>query len=201
MSRLNEKINLCLLFTGLLFLTSCASQAPLHTYHAISIAPVKTKITEAQEKTASAQSHVKQAQAATSRLSTATTEPCKTKEWQEAYDSLNQELSAAYLDQSMISAALTEAQTRADTNQKEADAQADKANESEKGRVAAVDREKLTAFKYHRVKGLLAACAAAVVLGALLMFGKLAALIPPPYNLILFIGGPAGAAAAVFLLL
>lgn len=168
------------------FLVSCAGTQPQRHFTAPSVAPVREKIVEARK-------HIELSQASAKRLA----DECATKSagWQDAYDSLNRELADAYL-------AAKTAEDRSNTLQAENDKLAGECNKVEADRVKAETKEKLTAFKYHRVKALLAAAAAAVVLGALLMFGKgLLLLIPPPWNIVAGVGAPAAAAAAVFFFL
>lgn len=167
-------------------LCSCAAPQGPHNFRPPSVVPVKEKVVEAQ-------THVKSAQSAAKRIAAATTEPCKTAEWQAAYDDLTKELNDAYL-------ALSVANERADTLQKQNDTLATEANAVDDKRIAAEKREKVVLGKYHRVKSYLAAIAAAAVALLLWQFKSILSFLGP-YSVLAFIATPAAAAALVFLLL
>lgn len=71
-------------------LCSCASTTPVATFQATSLAPVEQAVTRTEQSVQGARSAAKQ-------VSNATAEPCKTKEWQDAYNLLTTELDHAYL--------------------------------------------------------------------------------------------------------
>ncbi len=174
------------LIAACIFLASCASQRPVTVYQAPSVRPVKEKVT-------SAQGHVTSAKSSAVNLAAATKEDCKTKEWQEAYTTLTNELDKAYLD-------LQGAQTKADELQVANNSLAESATKESIGRAQSENLERLTAYKYHRAKGLLAAGVGLIALAAFLKFGK--GLLAIPYvGLAVGIGGPVAAAAAVIFLL
>lgn len=177
--QLIQIFKICLIAASL-SLASCATQQPAKIYSAPSLKPVKERIT-------SAQSHVSSAQSSARVLAEETKD--KSPAWQTAYNSLSSELDKAYLD-------LVSAQTRADEVQAQNVELAQAATRESQDKANAQAKEKLTAFKYHRVKFVLAAVAAGAVLLALAMFGK--ALLAIPYvGIGVFVGGPAAAALAV----
>lgn len=88
---------------------SCASAPQLAPkFVAPSVAPVEQAVTRVEQ-------HVQGAQGAATKLASATTEPCKTKEWQDAYTSLTQELNDSYLATQSSKAELEAYKTQVET--------------------------------------------------------------------------------------
>jgi hypothetical protein len=78
-------------FSVALLFSSCATtRTSVATFKAPSLAPLQQAVSRVEQRVSGAKD-------AAVKLAAATTEPCKTKEWQDAYDALQAELNGAYL--------------------------------------------------------------------------------------------------------